>query len=95
MPGKRHLVHEDRTFNPFYVPQLVHNAIQIFRLRMIELHGLLVYGADDAVPSQEANALHHFGGGGHARAAGCTLSGTFHDCVNNLSLHIEKQLNAL
>lgn len=34
----------------------------------------------------------YFGGGGHARAAGCTLSGTFHDCVNNLSLHIEKQL---
>ena len=30
-----------------------------------------------------------FGGGGHARAAGCTMRGTFHDCVNNLSLHIE------
>ena len=34
-----------------------------------------------------------FGGGGHVRAAGCTMRGTFHDCVNNLSLHIEKQLN--
>lgn len=33
-----------------------------------------------------------FGGGGHARAAGCTMKGTFHDCVNNLSLHIERQL---
>ncbi len=33
-----------------------------------------------------------FGGGGHARAAGCTMQGTFHDCVNNLSLHIEKML---
>lgn len=33
-----------------------------------------------------------FGGGGHARAAGCIMHGTFHDCVNNLSLHIEKQL---
>ncbi|MBR1771763.1 MAG: bifunctional oligoribonuclease/PAP phosphatase NrnA [Lachnospiraceae bacterium] len=33
-----------------------------------------------------------FGGGGHVRAAGCTMRGTFHDCVNNLSLHIEKQL---
>lgn len=31
-----------------------------------------------------------FGGGGHARAAGCTMPGTFHDCVNNLSLHIER-----
>ncbi len=36
-----------------------------------------------------------FGGGGHARAAGCTMRGTFHDCVNNLSLHIEKQLNSV
>lgn len=35
-----------------------------------------------------------FGGGGHARAAGCTMRGTFHDCINNLSLHIERQLNA-
>jgi phosphoesterase RecJ-like protein len=34
----------------------------------------------------------YFGGGGHMRAAGCTMHGTFHDCVNNLSLHIEKQL---
>ncbi len=34
----------------------------------------------------------YFGGGGHVRAAGCTMQGTFHDCVNNLSLHIEAQL---
>lgn len=33
-----------------------------------------------------------FGGGGHVRAAGCTMRGTFHDCVNNLSAYIEKQL---
>jgi len=33
-----------------------------------------------------------FGGGGHARAAGCTMKGTFHDCVNNLSLHIERAM---
>lgn len=41
-----------------------------------------------------AEVAAYFGGGGHARAAGCTLSGTFHDCVNNISLHIEKQLKA-
>ena len=34
----------------------------------------------------------YFGGGGHARAAGCNMKGTFHDCVNNLSAEIEKQL---
>lgn len=33
-----------------------------------------------------------FGGGGHLRAAGCTMKGTYHDVLNNLSLHIEKQL---
>ena len=41
-----------------------------------------------------AQVASFFGGGGHARAAGCTMKGTFHDCVNNLSLHIEKQLAA-
>lgn len=40
-----------------------------------------------------AEVAAHFGGGGHARAAGCTMKGTFHDCVNNLSLHIEKEMN--
>lgn len=33
-----------------------------------------------------------FGGGGHIRAAGCTMSGSVHDVINNLSGHIEKQL---
>ena len=33
-----------------------------------------------------------FGGGGHMRAAGATMHGTFHDCINNLSLQIEKQM---
>ena len=35
----------------------------------------------------------YFGGGVHVRAAGCTMQGTVHDCVNNLSEQIEKQLN--
>lgn len=46
--------------------------------------------------SEKVNAAEiaaFFGGGGHARAAGCIMRGTFHDCVNNLSLHIEKQLD--
>lgn len=33
-----------------------------------------------------------FGGGGHIRAAGCTMSGTAYDVVNNITLYIEKQL---
>lgn len=42
-----------------------------------------------------ARVAAYFGGGGHMRAAGCTMKGTFHDCVNNLSLHIMEQLDAL
>lgn len=34
----------------------------------------------------------YFGGGGHKRAAGCSMNGTSHDVINNLSLHIERQL---
>ncbi len=33
-----------------------------------------------------------FGGGGHVRAAGVTMQGTFHDIANNLSAQISKQL---
>ncbi|MDD6810883.1 MAG: bifunctional oligoribonuclease/PAP phosphatase NrnA [Lachnospiraceae bacterium] len=33
-----------------------------------------------------------FGGGGHVRAAGCTMNGTYHDNINNLSRQIEEQL---
>ncbi len=33
-----------------------------------------------------------FGGGGHVRAAGCSMKGSFHDCVNQLSLLIDRQL---
>ena len=33
-----------------------------------------------------------FGGGGHTRAAGCDMSGTAYDVLNNLVAQIEKQL---
>ena len=32
-----------------------------------------------------------FGGGGHVRAAGCTVEGTAHDVINNISAQIELQ----
>lgn len=34
----------------------------------------------------------YFGGGGHKKAAGCTMSGSVHDVINNLSEHIERQI---
>lgn len=39
-----------------------------------------------------AKVASFFGGGGHERAAGVTMQGTFHDIVNNLSAHIDVQL---
>lgn len=39
-----------------------------------------------------AKVVSAFGGGGHARAAGCTMEGSYHDCVNNLSKYISKEL---
>ena len=34
----------------------------------------------------------YFGGGGHKLASGCSMQGSLHDVINNLTLHIEKQL---
>lgn len=33
-----------------------------------------------------------FGGGGHIRAAGCTIKGSAFDVINNITEHIEKQM---
>lgn len=33
-----------------------------------------------------------FGGGGHVRAAGCTMKGTVHDVINNISTRIALQM---
>ena len=34
----------------------------------------------------------YFGGGGHVRASGCTMQGSMHDVVNNLTREIAKQM---
>lgn len=34
----------------------------------------------------------YFAGGGHVRAAGCNIAGTFYDVVNNVSAQIAKQI---
>jgi phosphoesterase RecJ-like protein len=43
-------------------------------------------------PVDVSSICAYFGGGGHVKAAGCTMHGTIHDVVNNLTLHIEQQL---
>lgn len=37
----------------------------------------------------------YFGGGGHVKAAGCTMQGSIHDVINNITPHIEAQLKEL
>ena len=37
----------------------------------------------------------YFGGGGHIKAAGCTMRGSVHDVINNITPHIEAQLKEL
>jgi len=39
-----------------------------------------------------AKVAQFFGGGGHVRAAGCTMTGTQHDIINNLSAQIALQI---
>lgn len=34
----------------------------------------------------------YFGGGGHKKAAGCTMQGTVYDVINNVVKHMDKQL---
>ena len=34
----------------------------------------------------------YFGGGGHKKAAGLTMAGTYYDVLNNLSRQIEAQM---
>lgn len=34
----------------------------------------------------------YYGGGGHIKAAGCTMHGSVYDVINNLTAHIERQL---
>lgn len=34
----------------------------------------------------------YFGGGGHKRAAGCSMKGTVHDAINNVLLRIDEQI---
>ncbi len=36
-----------------------------------------------------------YGGGGHVRAAGCTMTGTYHDVINNIIGMVDQQLREL
>lgn len=70
------------------ITQGVECAIFMYQTNNMEYKVSLRSGGEVNV-SQVAS---FFGGGGHVRAAGVTMQGTFHDIVNNLSAQIAKQL---
>jgi phosphoesterase RecJ-like protein len=39
-----------------------------------------------------AKVASYFGGGGHVRAAGCTLKGTAAECLQSVSLKLAEQI---
>lgn len=67
----------------------IHCAIFMYQTGVLEYKVSL--RSDEWVDVSKVAAF--FGGGGHMRAAGCNMKGTFHDCVNNLSLHIKEQID--
>lgn len=67
----------------------IHCAIFLYQMDTLEYKVSL--RSDELV--DVSKVAEYFGGGGHQRAAGCIMRGTFHDCVNNLAIHIEKQLD--
>ena len=68
----------------------IHCAIFMYQTGVLEYKVSL--RSDEWVDVSRVAAF--FGGGGHMRAAGCNMKGTFHDCVNNLSLHIKEQMES-
>lgn len=66
----------------------IHCAIFMYQTDVLEYKVSL--RSDEWVDVSKVAAF--FGGGGHKRAAGCIMRGTFHDCVNNLSLHIKEEM---
>ena len=78
----------DGIVNQLRVTKGVEVAIFLYELHSLEYKvRMRSYGIVDV-----ARIAAIFGGGGHVRAAGCTMNGTVYDVLNNISKHIEEQL---
>ena len=76
-------------FNQLRLTKGVEVAIFLYELKPMEFKVSLRSNGNVDV-NQVAS---YFGGGGHVRAAGCEIKGTYYDVLNNLTLHIEEQIN--
>ena len=79
----------DGIVNQLLLTQGVDCSIFMYELSPLEYKVSL--RSTDAVNVAEVAEM--FGGGGHVRAAGCTVNGTWHDVINNITKYIEKQLS--
>ena len=77
----------DGIVNQLRVTKGVHCAIFLYEVGPQEFK--VSMRSNDKV--DVAKIASEFSGGGHKKAAGCTMRGTFHDVINNISYHIEKQ----
>ncbi|NLL73138.1 MAG: bifunctional oligoribonuclease/PAP phosphatase NrnA [Clostridiales bacterium] len=103
LDGKVIISHVDRRILDFY--QASHGDLDgiIDHLRTAKGTEVAVFiyetGTNEHKISLRSNNLidvskiaRYFGGGGHVKAAGCTMVGTVHDVINNLTPHIKAQL---
>ncbi len=104
MDGKCIVSSVNRKILDFYnaVPADLDGIIDQLRITQGIEVAILLYETDfhEYKVSMRANGMAdvrkiaaYFGGGGHIKAAGCTMHGTLHDVVNNLTVHIEHQLS--
>lgn len=106
MDGKVSVSQVDRKMMEFYqvVPHDLDGIVSQLRLiKGVEV-AIFMYQLDtmEYKVSLRSNGLidvarvtKDFGGGGHVRAAGCTVRGSFHDVVNNITQRIEAQIKDL
>lgn len=81
----------DGVIDQFRVTKGVEVAIFIYELATQEYKVSLRSNGDVDV----SKIAIYFGGGGHIKAAGCTMRGSLHDVINNLIPHVETQLNTI
>ncbi|MGI6670824.1 MAG: DHH family phosphoesterase [Christensenellales bacterium] len=58
-----------------------------------ELHDGIKFGLRSIAPHDVSLVAKHFGGGGHALAAGCTMQGILQDCVDIMKNALTRLLN--
>lgn len=62
----------------------------IFAYELAPLEYKVSLRSNGAVDVAKVAAI--FGGGGHQRAAGCSVNGTYHDVINNIMKYVQHQL---